>query len=75
MEIENTYGRHCLASQDIVKLVIWRLRNQFLEVGKILVQQKIGVGQGDNHSWHLCRLYTIWREGDFKLNGIIWTKM
>jgi hypothetical protein len=64
---ENTYHRHCLTAHEFKRLLIWRLRNQYLEVGNILVKQMEGVGQGDNHSGHLCRLYNIVREINFQL--------
>jgi len=69
---QNTTQSHCLAQQDMLKLLIWRLRNQYLLVGNILIKQVVGVGQGDNHSGHVCRLYTIIRERRFQLK---WEKL
>lgn len=59
-------GTRTFAYQDILKLCVWRLRNQHLTVGDVIVKQTIGIGQGDNHSGHLARLYTIWRERNFQ---------
>lgn len=62
---ESTYFEHCLSAANILKLIVWRLRNQYSKIGNIIVKQVIGTGQGDNHSGHLCRLISICYERKF----------
>lgn len=61
----STYHTHCFSATSLLRLLVWRLKNQFIMVGPILVKQVVGTGQGDNHSGHLCRLLSIIYERKF----------
>lgn len=62
---ESTYSIHIFTAASLLKLIVWRLRNQFSKVGNKIIKQIIGTGQGDNHSGHLCRLISIYYERKF----------
>lgn len=63
--INNTHHRHLFTSRLLVRLLVWRMRNQYQTIGAILLKQIKGTGQGDNHSGHLCRLLSIAYERKF----------
>lgn len=52
----------------LLNLLLWRLNNQFITIGKYTVKQVVGIGQGDNHSGHLARLLMVIAERDFILD-------
>lgn len=57
--VKDTPYRHCFSTRKLINLLQWKLRNQFIKVGPHIVQQKIGIGQGDNHSGHQSRFLAI----------------
>ena len=62
---ESTYYTQCYTAKKLLRLIVWRLRNQYIKIGNNIVKQIRGVGQGDNHSGHLCRLISIFYERKF----------
>lgn len=63
----NTVHKHCFNDRALINLLQWKLKNQFIRVGPHIVQQLIGVAQGDNHSGHQSRFFAICHERDFLL--------
>lgn len=62
---ESNYYSHCFSAKELLKLLVWHIRNQYIKIGPVIVKQILGAGQGDNHSGHLCRLLSIIYERRF----------
>ncbi len=62
-----SYTEKSFTAASIINLIKWRLKNQYVKVGNLVVKQVLGTGQGDNHSGHLCRLISIAYERRFAL--------
>lgn len=63
----HTKYSYTFSSIGLARLLCWRLANQHIAVGSLILKQTIGVGQGDNHSGHLVRFAAIIYERNFML--------